>query len=331
MNKKILTLASFNSNFHGLFLGLLKKAFFGTISASMIAIAAVNLNSCGGGGGGDDDSNDPGAATRGPANTDAFAGSVVSFNPTLSFFSNGVLEYSNENTSPYYGSIFPTTSPGIPVAGTYSYQPSQDFQTGTLTISLPTLSYNEAIPVTEFVTAGGLVQSFKLNFPNEGSYTAYVVSGTIPAASDPQGGGSGGSGGGSTGGFTFDADGKLVPGTRFTKTYATNQSTIGVDSSFPTPFKPRVLGETEEFVIASDGSFQIPAVIPYTTTPYIINAPFLDVLDNGAIIRYRVFDASANGTITITMETKIGGILTILWEEDLLTGGVYDYDQQVWN
>lgn len=279
-----------------------------------IAAATAILTSCGSGTG-------EGNSARGPFDASAFVGSVVSFNPTLRFFAAGNLEYSNEATSPFYGTDFPETTAGSPAAGTYTYTPSSDFQTGTLTINVPSLSgYTVDISVTDFVSVNGVVQRFKLNFPTEGTFDAVIESGSIPAAPDPSGNNSSD--------FVFGPDGNLVAGTTITKAYQGGTSTILEDASFLTPFQPRNFGEVATFSISGSGEFEIPAIDPFFGGPYTIRVPFLQA-SNG-IISWKGVDARANGPITVNMETKRNGVLSILWEEDVVTGGAYDFERQIW-
>ena len=277
------------------------------------AAATAILTSCGSGSG-------EGNSTRGPFDASAFTGSVVSFNPTLRFLTSSVLEYSNETTPAFYGTDFPETPAGTPAAGTYTYTPSSDYRTGTLTITVPSLSdYNVTISVTDFVSVNGVVQSFKLNFPTEGTFDAVIESGSIPAAPDPSG---------SSSDFVFGPDGNLVAGTTITKAYQGGTSTILEDASFLTPFKPRNFGEVETFTISGSGEFEIPAIDPFFGFSYTIRVPFLQAA-NG-IVSWKGVDAAANGPITVNMETKANGVLSILWEEDVVTGGAYDFERQIW-
>jgi hypothetical protein len=98
------------------------KRLRSSILAAALGLTALLLSGCGG------DSN--GTAT-GPESGTAFAGAVISFNPTITFTSGTTFSWSNDN-----GDVAALViTDGAPVTGTFSYVPSSDFRTGTLTFT----------------------------------------------------------------------------------------------------------------------------------------------------------------------------------------------------
>jgi hypothetical protein len=90
----------------------------------LISSATLFLAGCDSGGGG-------GGTKTGPSAGASFAGAVISFNPTITFTSGTSFSWSNESGD---NADLVVTS-GAPVTGTYTYTPSSDFLTGTLTFT----------------------------------------------------------------------------------------------------------------------------------------------------------------------------------------------------
>ncbi len=143
-----------------------------------VAFGLAMLTGCGGSGSGGGGS----AAARGPANAAAFSGTTITINPTLKFLAGGTLEYTNSESS----NAFPvaTNAPG-----TYTYSPSADFTTGTLTLTFtpaigtPAIS-TMALTLSNFTVQSGNVTAFRATF--EGTpFNATVTNGTLASAPEP--------------------------------------------------------------------------------------------------------------------------------------------------
>ena len=297
----------------------MKKLF---IKGCSVAAAAIILSSCG------NSDNTLGSPTGGPLDAEGFAGSVVSFNPTLTFFANGLVEYYNEEAT----TLFPQVPSNSPASGTFTYKPKDRQQSGILTITLPDLEggYKERIEVTDFVTEDGIVQGFTVTFDDEGTFFATVDSGSIAAAGKRE------SGFPSTGDssvseeiaseFTFGEDGNIVGGTTFTRA---NTSTLysgfyGGSSITYSPLPIHNVGQEVSFTIAESGNFETAAVDRRGGggEVYTLSIPFLG--SEGGILTYRGVDAKSGGTVLITFDAGNTGILTIRWDDNSFS----DYEQQ---
>jgi hypothetical protein len=141
----------------------------------IISIAAVSglfaLAGCGGPGTGG-----PGAQ-RGPAGAAAFAGTTVRINPTLRFLAGGAVQYTNTTA----GSPFPPAP--VAINGTYTYTPSADFTTGSMTMQFPG-ALTIALALSQFEATAGNITRFRATYLGT-PYVATVTSGTLPAAPAP--------------------------------------------------------------------------------------------------------------------------------------------------
>ncbi|MFK7850103.1 MAG: hypothetical protein AB8D78_03905 [Akkermansiaceae bacterium] len=291
------------------------------LNLGSIVAATIIFNSCGGSG--DNSLND---AIGGPADASGFAGSVVSFNPTLRFREGGVVEYVNTQKN----SQFPTAPRNSPSIGTYTYSADAGFLTGTLTLTLPNLSggVTEVIPLTDISSKKGVVRSFVMNFENEGPFVAVVESGTIPAAgTKPTSGGNTTS---PNNEFAFSEDGNIATGTTFTKA---NTATVyagfyGGGSLTYSPLEVRPVGGEQTFTIAPSGNIEFPGIDRKGSgffdsgASYTLSIPFVGAEDG--ILSYRGFDSASGGTMLITFDTEVTNVLTIRWDDNFFS----DYEQQ---
>ncbi len=246
-----------------------------------VASAAFLFSSCNGGGGSSDD----GAAAAGPATAAAFTGATVAFNPTVTFLANGQLTYFNDED----GSPFDQADPAI--GGTYTYDPSSDFTSGVLAITLSGSTDTDVINVSNFVVVDGSVTGFTLTFTDQGSFTATVTQGTIPAYVPPSTGGGGGSGGGSGAeNFTFESNGNIAAGTSFSKEYLSGNSQGNISN---TPLRSYNTGESVPFSVSASGALE------FSGKTQTLSLPFLGASDG--IISY-----SGNyngGGVTVVFDT----------------------------
>jgi hypothetical protein len=147
-----------------------------TISLGALALGFAG---CDGGSSSDNDS-----GSTGPANSAAFAGTTIVFNPTVEFTAGNNLTYTNAEDSPF-GSTFPEAD--TPVAGTYTYEPSADFTQGTLTLNVGTDVI--IMQISDFVRSGPNVTGFTARIGGR-SYPV-TVTGTLPAYDPGDGSGLG--------------------------------------------------------------------------------------------------------------------------------------------
>lgn len=222
-----------------------------------IVSAAFMFSSC------SSDSNKDGAGGVGPASASSFAGTSVSFNPTLFFFPGGVLEYVNEEE----GSIFDLAPGDDPLEGTFSYEPSSDFLTGSLIVRLSGDDEDTILELSNFETNDqGLIVGFTITLDGV-TYPATVLTGSLQAAVVPNtGGGGGGGGGGNNDDFTLQENGNLAPGTKFSRSFlATNPQGDVSDS----PLLDYGTGESVEFTIAANGALTFEGVDGQLSLPFV--------------------------------------------------------------
>jgi hypothetical protein len=155
------------------------KSYLKHLTGALLSITlAFGLFGCGG------DSNQ---AATGPSGPGAFAGSSISFNPTVNFLAGNAMIYVNTTPS----SAFPAAaSPGT--AGTYTYTPGPNFTSGTLTLSI-TGNPDIVLEVSGFIQSGGNVTGFTVR--SGGQNYPVTVTGTIVAYTPPAAGGGGSSAG----------------------------------------------------------------------------------------------------------------------------------------
>lgn len=142
--------------------------------SSVLGLAALALGGCGGDSGG----------TTGPASSSAFAGTSISFNPTINFTNGTDLTYLNNEV----GSPFPAAA--VATAGTYVYVPNASFTAGTLTLTVDGIPSPIVLEIGSFTQTGGNVTGFSIRY-NGQSYPA-TVTGTLAAYQKPSGGGGAG-------------------------------------------------------------------------------------------------------------------------------------------
>lgn len=154
----------------------------------IFALVALALAGCGG------DSDSPAAATTpptGPSDASAFVGTTIEINPTIAFFAGGTITYYNVVAS----TILPGAS--VPVGGTYTYTPSADLLSGTLTLTMPTIDRSITFTLSGFKHQNGRITSFTATASGQ-NYTSQITSGTLTAGTVAATGGS--TSGGSTSG-----------------------------------------------------------------------------------------------------------------------------------
>lgn len=157
----------------------------------IFALVALALAGCGG------DSDSPSATNTpptGPSDASAFVGTTIEINPTIAFFAGGTITYYNVVAS----TILPGAS--IPVGGTYTYTPSADLLSGTLTLTMPTIDRSITFTLTGFKHQNGRITSFTATASGQ-NYTSQITSGTLAAGTVATTGGST-SGGSTSGGST---------------------------------------------------------------------------------------------------------------------------------
>lgn len=139
--------------------------------ALVTGLVALAMSGCGG---------DSGAST-GPASGDAFAGTSISFNPTVNFSAGGNLTYFNAELS----SPFPAADPAA--NGTYTYVPNSSFTGGTLTLTVDGVQDPIVLDISNFTRTGPNVTGFTARTGGQ-SYPV-TVTGTLLAYQRPGGGG----------------------------------------------------------------------------------------------------------------------------------------------
>ncbi len=221
------------------------------VKFTVLALCGLFLASCN-----DDDNGNNNGGARGPADSAAFAGSTISFNPTISFLANGEISYFNEED----GSNFVLAEESAPLGGSYSYLPSSSFLAGDLIISIDGET-TETVTLTNFVTQNGNVISFDMTFTSGSKFNA-LVTGVIKAAKVapsalnnnlPEN-------------FSFSADGNLEAGTTFSRNFLFGGGTGDLSNS---PLENYSDGESVDFSIGADGSLNFDG----------ISLPFLGVID----------------------------------------------------
>ncbi len=160
----------------------MKNAMRGTMLGAA-ALAVAILTGCNGGGGG----GGGGAAARGPADAAAFAGVTIEVNPTLTFQAGGNVTYENDDTT----GAFPAAASAV--AGTFTYAPSGDFTTGTLSLQFPAPLDTLQLTLSNFTIQSGNVTAFRATY-NGAAFNATVTNGTLAQAPAPNTGGGGGAG-----------------------------------------------------------------------------------------------------------------------------------------
>ncbi len=172
------------------------KRLRSSILAAALGLTAFVLSGCGG---------DSGGTSTGPEGGSSFEGAVISFNPSITFTSGTTFSWSNENGD--VASLVITD--GAPVTGTFSYVPSSDFRTGTLTFTfddpqIPQKQLNlsnfsgSATGITSFTIS---IESLTYNGRVLNTGTALLPKITITA---PGGGGGNGGGGSIANGTTYN-------------------------------------------------------------------------------------------------------------------------------
>jgi hypothetical protein len=150
------------------------KRLSSILLSSLLGLTAFVMSGCGGDGGG---------ATTGPAAGSSFAGSSISFNPTINFTSGNNLTYQNTEV----GSPFPAAASAT--NGTYTYTPNANYSAGTLTLTVDGITPAIVLEIGNFTQTAGNVTGFAIRY-NGLSYPA-TVTGSIPAYQPPSNGGGG--------------------------------------------------------------------------------------------------------------------------------------------
>ncbi|MFH1497114.1 MAG: hypothetical protein ABII82_04740 [Verrucomicrobiota bacterium] len=140
------------------------------------ALSALLFTACGG------DSSAP----AGPSSGGAFAGTSISFNPTINFQAGDALTYFNNEA----GTPFPSADPAI--NGTYTYTPNASFTAGTLTLTLNGVASPLVLEISNFRRSGANVSGFTAR--SGGQSYPVDVTGTLVAYQAPASGGSTGAG-----------------------------------------------------------------------------------------------------------------------------------------
>lgn len=136
-------------------------------------ILALSLTGCGGGD----------SAATGPASGGAFAGTSITFNPTVNFTTGDNLTYFNDEV----GSPFPAADPAA--NGTYTYVPNANFTGGTLTLTVDGIMDPIVLDISNFTRSGANVTGFTAR--SGGQSYPVSVTGTLAAYQPPAGGGGG--------------------------------------------------------------------------------------------------------------------------------------------
>jgi hypothetical protein len=138
-----------------------------------------------------------GTAT-GPTAGSSFAGAVISFNPTITFTSGTTFSWSNESGD---NEALVITSPGTPATGTFTWVPSSDYRTGTLTFTFTGLERGPiTLNLSNFSGTAAGISSFTVGF-NSATYNGRVLSSgsaLVPHVTITVGGGTGGGTSGNT-------------------------------------------------------------------------------------------------------------------------------------
>lgn len=142
--------------------------------ALVTGLLALALTGCGG---------DSGGAATGPASGDSFAGTSITFNPTVNFTAGGNLTYfNNEANSP-----FPAADPAA--NGTYTYVPNASYTAGTLTLTVDGIQDPIVLDISNFTRTGPNVTGFTAR--SGGQSYPVTVTGTLVAFQSSGGGGTG--------------------------------------------------------------------------------------------------------------------------------------------
>lgn len=143
--------------------------------ALLVAALTLTVTGC---------SDDDDARAAGPSSSSSFAGTTITFNPTIEFLAGDNLLYTNtDNPSP-----FPAAATATP--GTYTYTPNASYTAGTLTIIVDGSSPFD-LEISNFRRSGTNVTGFTARY--NGTNYPVTVTGTLPAYQPPTGGGGGGS------------------------------------------------------------------------------------------------------------------------------------------
>jgi hypothetical protein len=156
---------------------------------SVLGFAALLFNGC------DTtvDGNGTSASTNtGPTGGAAFSGTSVSFNPTVTFTSGTSFSWSNVTGD---NPALVITTVGVPATGTFTYVPSGDYRTGTLSfLFTDPLIPARSLTLSNFVGTSSGITSFSLVLDSV-SYNASVLAAgapLIPSAATTGGGTGGG-------------------------------------------------------------------------------------------------------------------------------------------
>src|SRR5690606_38575260 len=113
----------------------------------LAGLVALTVAGCGGGGGGS-------SPATGPSGAASFAGSSISFNPTINFQAGNALTYLNTEV----GSPFPAAA--VETDGTYTYVPNANYTAGTLTLTVDGIDDPIVLEISDFIRNGANVTGF---------------------------------------------------------------------------------------------------------------------------------------------------------------------------
>lgn len=145
-----------------------------TLALLAAAVLAITFSGC----------NDDSSSAAGPSGSGSFAGSSISFNPTVNFLAGDTLTYVNTEV----GSPFPAAPTAI--NGTYTYTPNAAFTAGTLTLTLDGIVDPVVLEISAFTRSGTAVTGFTAR--SGGQNYPVTVTGTLTAYTPPTSGGGAG-------------------------------------------------------------------------------------------------------------------------------------------
>lgn len=140
-------------------------------------LLVFSLAGCGG---------DSSSEATGPGSSASFAGTSITFNPTVNFLAGNAMTYLNTEA----GSSFPAAATAT--NGTYSYTPNARFTGGTLTLTIDGVASPVVLEVSGFRRSGPNVTGFTVR--SGGQNFVVNVTGTLVAQTTSSGGGSLGAG-----------------------------------------------------------------------------------------------------------------------------------------
>jgi len=138
---------------------------------------------------GDDDGDSGPTVVNPPANAAAFNGVSISFNPTISFNSNGTVHEFSYSNNLSDSSLFPSTN-GTALTGSYTYSVVEGSRRRIDFVFADTTK-NFSIELQSFIGFGRLITGFivrKVGDAANTAYTAQVANGSLQGAESTTGG-----------------------------------------------------------------------------------------------------------------------------------------------